>query len=78
MALSLFTSKFSSLDDLSIAFFLHHFPALTLVLRTAKRLNLEKLMIYANLNFVRKNIDKVPKWVKKKLKLPDGHCTLTC
>ena len=41
------------------------FPALKMLLKKAKLMNLPKLMIHANLPYVRKNIDKIPMWIEK-------------
>ena len=37
-----------------------------MLLKGAKRQKVEKLMIYANLPFVRKNLEKLSKWIEKK------------
>ena len=39
--------------------------ALEMTLRRAKRMDVDKLMIFANLAHVRKNWDKIPKWIEK-------------
>ena len=36
-----------------------------MTLRRAKRMNANKLMIFANLSYVRSNLDNLPKWKKK-------------
>ena len=35
-----------------------------MTLKRAKRMEVKKLMIHANLSFVRKNLDNIPKWAE--------------
>ena len=39
--------------------------ALAMTLKRAKRMEVDKLMVFANLGYVRKNLDKIPKWIEK-------------
>ena len=55
-----FSFTFILLSLLSISI-----SALCMLLRRAKRLKVDKLMIYANLQFIRKNLDNLSKWSEK-------------
>ena len=35
-----------------------------MMLKRAQRMEVKKLMVYANLSYVRKNLDNIPKWIE--------------
>ena len=47
------------------SFFTLDITALKMTLKRAKRMEVDKLMIFANLPFVQRNWDNLAKWVKK-------------